>query len=541
MIVDDELYARIRLKKEFSLEEEGFTVDQEAANGQEALELMGTQRPDILLTDMRMPVMDGLALIAEVKKRWPAMPVVALSGYDDYEYVRSSLKMGAVDYLLKHRLERDTVLFVLQKCADEIRALSQREQAERQAVEDQRDSWKVRKREAFMKLLMGNCQNASNLTKPCMLADSRAWYQVLLMKVSHWRQLEIQNGRIAMVMMDETVMSIAQEIIDQMARGTVEPIGDGEYVILFSLDSMYSRQYVREMTQRMAENLRQNITKYINVTVSFAMGRTAGRPEEIASSYRRAQESLSLSYLSGNWGIIQETDAASQPTSFVTLSNEHCAQVTSTVLENDPVECRRLLEELFAELVRQRASRASCQVVCIELINLIVRNVAAMPLGSEVAANCQEDKSHVMAADNAQEGFDIVRESYDRLFSHLNETRGMSEFHSHTLRAIEYIRQHPTDELSLSSIAEQLNLNKSYLSRIFSQDCGQSLTEYVTAFRVEEAKKGLAEGLSIKESAKRAGFSNLPYFFRLFKQYAGQTPQDYQRAMSKSYIQGKKI
>lgn len=118
MIVDDELYARMRIKVEFQLEKDGFLVSQEAVSGYEALSKMAENQPDIVLTDMRMPGMDGVALIAEIKKRYPGIPIVALSGYSDYEYVRSSLKMGAIDYLLKHEMDRETVLEALRKCAE---------------------------------------------------------------------------------------------------------------------------------------------------------------------------------------------------------------------------------------------------------------------------------------------------------------------------------------------------------------------------------------------------------------------------------------
>ena len=121
MIVDDELYARTRLKVDLCLERDGFLVDREAANGQEALEKIRCLCPDILLTDMRMPGMNGVDLIERVKQMYPELPVIALSGYEDFTYVRSSLKLGAIDYLLKHDLNREVVLEALQKCAEQIR------------------------------------------------------------------------------------------------------------------------------------------------------------------------------------------------------------------------------------------------------------------------------------------------------------------------------------------------------------------------------------------------------------------------------------
>ncbi len=131
MIVDDELYARTRVKVDLHLEQDGFLVDQEASSGQEALKRMCAQRPDILMMDMRMPGMDGVELLKRVKRLYPDLPAIALSGYEDFAYVRSSLKLGAVDYLLKHDLNREVVLEALQKCAEQIRQSCQKEKDSR--------------------------------------------------------------------------------------------------------------------------------------------------------------------------------------------------------------------------------------------------------------------------------------------------------------------------------------------------------------------------------------------------------------------------
>lgn len=103
MIVDDELMARAKVKAAMADIEDVY-VDQEAVNGEDALKQMKERMPDIVLVDMRMPVMNGTEFIRRAKQLYPNIAILALSGYEDYVYVRDSMKYGALDYILKHEL-----------------------------------------------------------------------------------------------------------------------------------------------------------------------------------------------------------------------------------------------------------------------------------------------------------------------------------------------------------------------------------------------------------------------------------------------------
>ena len=121
MIVDDEVLMRTTLKYMLNAEipaltgERKFVLCAEASNGKEALDKLTTVRPDILLSDMKMPEMDGLLLCEQANRLMPQVPFIALSNYDDYQYVRGALKGGAVDYLLKHALTPQSLLSALEK------------------------------------------------------------------------------------------------------------------------------------------------------------------------------------------------------------------------------------------------------------------------------------------------------------------------------------------------------------------------------------------------------------------------------------------
>ena len=200
MIVDDELYARTRLKVDLCLERDGFLVDQEAANGQEALEKIRYICPDILLTDMRMPGMNGVDLIAQVKKMYPDLPVIALSGYEDFVYVRSSLKLGAIDYLLKHDLNREVVLEALQKCAEQIRQSQQKEKDTQILQTYWQNSEKESQRQLVLSLLNGDAIHPEILSEQLPFLIHGNNIQLILMQLDNIHKLEQEGGKIELVM-----------------------------------------------------------------------------------------------------------------------------------------------------------------------------------------------------------------------------------------------------------------------------------------------------------------------------------------------------
>lgn len=119
-IVDDEILVKTQLKLLIPWETEHLSLSGEASNGEIALSLIQNNPPDIIICDMDMPVMDGLQLCSILHEKYPCIQFIALSNYDDYQYVRGVLKLGAVDYLLKNDLTQDSITKVLKRAVEEI-------------------------------------------------------------------------------------------------------------------------------------------------------------------------------------------------------------------------------------------------------------------------------------------------------------------------------------------------------------------------------------------------------------------------------------
>ena len=120
LIVDDELLIRQGIKHSLNWEKEGFQIIGEAANGEEALDLIETLQPHIVITDMVMPVMDGVELTKAIKEHYPQIEIIILSSFGDFDYVRSTFQLGISDYILKPQLEGADLLNALKQAAHKI-------------------------------------------------------------------------------------------------------------------------------------------------------------------------------------------------------------------------------------------------------------------------------------------------------------------------------------------------------------------------------------------------------------------------------------
>lgn len=534
MIVDDELYARMRIKVEFELEKDGFVVDQEAVSGYEALKKMAENQPDIVLTDMRMPGMDGVALIKEIKKRYPGIPIVALSGYSDYEYVRSSLKMGAIDYLLKHELDRETVLEALRKCAEvikTIRASGLDKEKYDEANQNHRTENNSNKRQYLLRLLHGGYADpAGDAEASSFFQGKNRNIQLILMQLDHVKKVEKENGKIEFLMMIPFILSFLQEVVTQYTAGMVESMGEGEFVILTSFEGAYSQQYIWSTRHRLIQALRENLKKYTNLTASFAVGRIVHHLSELAECYRQTRQELSLSYLTGSNSLINVSEKKETvEDELLTLRGEDEKKISEAVRNRDRKQCEEALFCVFEDLLHREANKASCQVVCMELLNLIIRSTKELPLGGKLLELCARRKRDVLINETIQDNRRQILDAYEQLFDFLDQMSPLFTYNRNTINAIEYIHSHFQQDISLDQVAGKLNINKSYLSRVFSHDCGKSFTEYVSWYRVEKAKKLLDQGLPIKEVAERVGIGNQSYFFRVFKSCTGLTPNSYLR------------
>ena len=506
LIVDDEPIIRKGLKGFIEWEKEGLALEADCANGMEALEILQSRPIDILITDIKMPVMDGLQLTRKALEINPNMKVVLISSYGEFDYVREGMKYGAVDYLLKPTLEVDEFVSVLKRCQDMLqrnrKRAAEKESYNRHAVMRERKKLE----HDIIRLL---ASNQTEFSFQDILGKQDCSYVCAFVMPDGLDASQELYGKLHVSVIYEDIQA---SFYEAFGKGSA-PMFAGEGLFLVYPDS--------EGTEETAAAFKRLIETELNMSVTI--GYTVEPETEVVEhSLRRSREAGWRRFYEGTGRIYKwrnpgsGEDAAGGPAEM----NMHAVLETIRTSRHHAA----VMESMIS---RWRSGGLSPEQVRKEAYELL----------SAFAYSDGDSKSSVVDCRDA-----IWRcETMDRLEASVRgwieelEHPGMLRLtdkggHSGQLvtKAIEYIMLHYREELTLQDVADSIHVSKSYFSNLFKKQTGQNFIDYLIDLRLHEAKRLLAhDDCKIYEVAEKSGFNDVKYFSKLFKKITGMTPMEY--------------
>lgn len=482
LIVEDEPAASRYLRSLIELTRPLFTVDGIAGNGREALERIRASRPDLVVTDVRMPVMDGIAFVEELKREFPSLPAVIVSGYQEFEYARRALNTGVVDYLLKP-VDPARLGEVLDRLGA---SLSEREREGRA--------------EALRLLVAGCC-----VTEGPVAADELFWMAVAR-EGGLPSRFSLASAAEAEACCEECLFVLpGRDSRELIFLGQERLIGREAFADAVRDSSCAAGSGFRTTIIRAeacgAERLREaasgaclDLDRLIVVGLSQVRCGAVKRPPEAAWDKGLADR-IEFALRESRMDRLEEAirDLA---------SSWRSAKAPLISVES---QLRRILHFVLASAPRADASFAS---------DLEFRLEDALASAADFVALA--DAAWSLVARAAGAGSIEARDP------------GVPEFFNCILR---YVECRYADPLSLSSLSETFRISSSYLSKLFRQRAGRSFGEFLLAIRIDAAKRLIREnpGMPLKEVAECVGFNDPFYFSRAFKSIAGLPPSDYSR------------
>lgn len=527
-IVDDEVVFRNNIRAMLSWGECGFDLCGEANDGVSAKRGIDEYRPDIVITDIKMPGVDGLSLISYLYENYPNTQVIAVSGYDDYEYVRNSLKHGVVDYLLKHSVNQSSLLSVLRTAEKRIRKAKESKRDSERLQEQIAFGRKVIRRRFLTDLLEGRCiendeicRQAQELSLPIgpggmMLAVAE------IDGMSMWKSHHSEGEWQALF---EKILELIGDNLPNEAM--LVPQGDSGFVILFSMGDSYSELSFSKSVGECVGRIRTALKRHYNITACYSVSGHISSPDHIRPAYDKARAALGERiYRQSDIVIHDRTMPKSDRRSYdIDFHDEQrIMQLLKTGSRQDVVD---YIENIFHNIRDCGLDSLRVQLIFAHLTNLLNRTLreygadllTVSPDFHDVYQNLQH-----MTLFEMQQG---VLDCYISTVAFLKRFGETKNYHSVTRRAIMYINRHYIDDISLDAMASFVNTSPSYLSRVFKEDTGRGVVEYVNSVRVEYAKQLIREGVKLNELFKRSGFNSDTYFYTVFKNITGKTPKEY--------------
>lgn len=526
MIVDDELLMRIGIRSMIDWESHGFKIVAESANGKEALEAAHQVLPDLIITDIKMPVMDGLQLIRETSKTLTKCKYIIVSNFDELGYVKEALRLGAVDYLIKSEITPELLVELLMNVKNKCEASGENDNTTTMKL-DMTQSLRHLKESFFKDLISGLLDENEATTKIKQLQITLQPEKLIILK---FRIDQFALIRKKYVEKDErllrfSVLNILEEVIPRKWNKEIVIESSSEYLVITNVPAAEMETNYTEL-KKLCSNIQKTMKDFMNISITVGGSSIVESYRSIRTAYQEADRALHYSFFVGNGCILfydeVRTDIGDPlDLSYATIINEEHEMVLSSALDSNNEEKLTLFFNRFRkELTDKKASERTVRESYIRLTENIsaylitrYRLQADLPYEALFTANTW-DQVHQIVLEYAKNGLNVERKS--------------TEQQNYTDLAVDMINRYYAENISLQSVANQINVNPSYLSRLFKQEKGENFISYLTRVRIERAKTFLESGqYKIYEVADKVGYHNYTYFSKIFKKVVGVSPEEY--------------
>lgn len=512
LIVDDEKNIRIGLKTMIEREFPGLYDLTTAAQGAEALELYRAQGADIMITDIRMPVMDGIALIEQVSEGpLPAGQIgrpliIILSGYEDFRYAKAAIRYQAVDYLLKP-IRRDELFAALRKCQDNLAKRSH--MAEQMAATE---SYRLQVQSVRLQELLLQPELAGE--------DLGIWSTEI-----GFDQYALPFWIAALTYKNVDGSRMKKEDLKSLAEHMFESV-DG--VLSASLLDREGRMILVGGPRSKFEDLSLLAAERELDGMLIGVSQEGSRLTDLALCYRQACESLKYTFIYPKTRLIWYDDMKMKRLSYP-VPKEAIRKLGNILGTNREKEIGPLLQEIFRIDQLPEIDISYLEAVSRHMNEQVLDEV--FRVYGEASVDVLKLYRKVGDLSNFCHFHDYFR-SLEQLLSDLDEyikeVRSAHSEHGDMKEAVTYIENHYHRQLNMAIVSNYVSLNYSYFSEAFKAYTGESFVTYLKKVRIRKAKELLGKGsLKLSEIGTAVGFENTRHFSRVFKELEGVSPQEY--------------
>ncbi len=515
LLVDDEEDIREGISRKMDWLGLGFSLVGEAANGQDALELAESLRPDVILTDIKMPFMDGLELCRILTDRLPAARFVVFSGFDAFEYAKQAIQMNVVEYILKP-INADELSAVLRRLKDQL----DRERAERRNVELLRSRYTenlpVLRELFYANLLDGHIEPGTERERAARLdidLQGEEWAVGLAYIGSDRRD----------ALSTLSVQKLLEESLTA-DRCRLTLYNDWVAVIVSLTESFTIYDLIRVL-----DRVCTLAASYLGLTLTVGVGAPCKELSGMARSAAEARTALEYRSMVGRGQVIYIGDLEPDGGQVLTFEEADERTLTAAVRLGSEQEVRDAAAALAGKIREANPSAGQYNLFLMELVTHLMKMTRRSGVGvEEVFGTGFSLPIQDSALPSLEELEDWCAERYLRLRTLIR--RRQTDSAGQTVEAAkEYIRQHYAEsDLSVEKLCAYLHLSSTYFSTLFKRETGTSFTAYVTTVRMEaaaEAIRGTEEKTYL--IAQRCGYEDPNYFSYVFKRHFGVTPTKY--------------
>ena len=533
-LVEDEMIIRKGIKESIPWEREGFEFAGEAGDGELAYPMIRRIEPDILITDIRMPFMDGLELSRLVRKEFPKMKIIFLSGYDDFDYAKQAIQIGATDYLLKP-ISSAQLLEVIHQVAKKIRHEREQEILLNQYRNEMKENLDIERQKILSSILSGKMTMGEILEEGEKLEmDFTASYlNVLIFKGFSTAEHVREDSQSLAIAADEIKMVMEEEpgilVFDR---------DENSWVFIIKGESQ------KEIEDRLSIaklRLKMIMEKYPKLSYYGGVGITINRLTDLSKSYSKANRAFASRFFCEQDRIVDVKEANRLVMSFnkdmidikdIDFSIMSKKKAQAFIRDGTHTEVQHFLEEYFDSI--GESAKNSLMLRQYMVMDMYFSAISYLKeLGKEVEElpkKCQRVGDIASYVISIEKSIEYLTELFIAVID-IRDGCAHKKYADMMNKARHYIDANFNDpNLSLKMVSEYVNISSCYFSSIFSQEMGQTFIEYLTQNRMRAAKELLRNtNKRSSEIAREVGYQDSHYFSFLFKKTQGMTSSEYRK------------
>ncbi len=529
MLVDDEPLVRITMKSVIPWEQYGFCVVKEAENGKQCLEMLENTKVDLIITDIKMPLIDGLELISAVKELYPDIYIIVLSAYEEFNLVKKALVSGAEDYILKSEINQESTIKSLLSVKEKHIKNNISQQKSMVAEKDFNENIEVL-RQNFFKQLLGGTMKADE----AYIENKIAQYG-----------LNISSQKLVLMILiinknnhdEKLIANIIKNFIDELFRNQENYyclISDKmEVTILQSYHDCLSENKIFQMINENVNKTVNSINKFLDMDITVGVSKLFNAFSSLEKIYKKTKGLLNYRFPLGKGNVFFEQDFEDKCFSIDydylnVLSNEF----RNNIEKLDFFAAKKPLNSVTIEFTKNYSNDnfRTLKFYC-KLLTVIVDKSIELRLYNDIFKDDMNPYEHVLSLNTIFNVEDYLLQLLDdlekacgiELQTQYGETIG---------KVIGYVLQNYNNDINLNKVAQSLGFNASYLSTKFKEVTEKSFNEFLSSTRIDNAKKLMAERkYKIHHIALMVGYNDQRYFCKIFKKYVGTTPQEYIKSL----------
>lgn len=517
LIVEDEIFVRLGIKMSVEWKKLDMEVIGDVANGKQALEIYEKEHPDIIMTDLKMPVMDGMELIRRIREKDHTVRILILSCLKEFHLVQQAISMNVSDYILKLTMTQEDMERILQKTKDELDMLKERKKEETGNSEEER-------RNILRDFFYYDTFIKDNLKSKFERMELPFGERNLLMavlEIDAYDQLQQRFRDEYGVLVSSALLNVLTELLQEYGRGMLIDDREKRYILITEQGSVEQKSDAERFFLQFLKRIKKTLTVYFRTDVTIGVSQLYDGYENLRTMYQQCSYCLEEKFYHSLGEILLFSDIKKSDKAVIVT--EKLKRVTAEKSGDGRIESlmEQGIEAFMQNPVPEVLLHFFVHMVHLEVYNVIMEGHKRFAITDEYVRQMER-----------AETLDQIVAVYQDLRYQLYENPQGQKMNKTVSSIINYISKNYGKNMPLEEIADAVGLSANYICSLFKKEMGVNLFSYIMEYRINRAKELLlSTNMKSYEIAEKTGFSDESYFSRSFKRVTGQSPIEFKRSI----------